>query len=125
MTTILLYGDTVRYPALRHEVPLEIMDPFLLVVRDDRTLVLTNPLEADRIATALPDAELAGIDELGLYELVADGMPRDDAELETALRALQTWGIDEAVVPRDLPVALADRLRDAGIRLHVDGPAVE
>ena len=27
--TVLLYGDTIRYPALRHEVPLAIMDPFL------------------------------------------------------------------------------------------------
>jgi hypothetical protein len=26
MTTILLYGDTVRSPALQHEVPLEIVD---------------------------------------------------------------------------------------------------
>jgi len=29
-TDLLLYGDTERHPALRHELPLEIMDPFLL-----------------------------------------------------------------------------------------------
>ena len=34
MTTFLLYGDTIRYPAIRHEVALEIMDPFLFVARD-------------------------------------------------------------------------------------------
>ena len=34
MTTFLFHGDTVRYPAIRHEVALEIMDPFLFVVRD-------------------------------------------------------------------------------------------
>lgn len=69
MATILLYGDTIRYPALRHEVPLEIMDPFLFVARDGQALVLTNSLEAERISRVLPDAELLVIDELGLRAL--------------------------------------------------------
>src|SRR4051794_41345748 len=118
--TVLLYGDTVRYPSMRHEVPLEIIDPFLFVARDGDAFVLTNPLEAERIARALPDAQLLGIDELGLYELVKEGMPRDDAELEVAVRALRRWGIEHAAIAPDLPVAVADRLRAEGIRLEVD-----
>ena len=55
--TILLYGDTVRSAAMRHEVPLEIIDPFLLVA-DERLRVLTSSLEGTRIAGVLPDAEL-------------------------------------------------------------------
>jgi Xaa-Pro aminopeptidase len=125
VATILLYGDTIRYPALRHEVPLEIMDPFLFVARDGRASVLTNSLEAERISKVLPDAELLVIDELGFYELLGDGMPRDEAELETATRAVGRWGIRDAVVPADLPVAFADRLRDAGIRIEVDARTVE
>jgi Xaa-Pro aminopeptidase len=125
VTTILLYGDTIRYPAMRHEVPLEIMDPFLVVSRDGDALVLTSSLEADRIVRALPDAELLVVDELGFYELIADGMARDEAQLETAIRAVQRWGISEAVVPADLPVAMADRLRRAGIRIEVDARRVE
>jgi Xaa-Pro aminopeptidase len=121
---ILLYGDTIRYAAMRHEVPLEIIDPFLLVAGADRTLILTSSLEAARISEALPSAELLTLDELGLYELLAEGMARDDAELETAVRALGKWGIDEAVVPPDLPVALADRLRGAGLSIEVDAKAV-
>lgn len=124
MATILLYGDTIRYPALRHEVPLEIMDPFLFVARDGQALVLTNSLEAERISRVLPDAELLVIDELGFYELLGDGMPRDEAELETATRAVRRWGIRDAAVAADLPVALADRLRDAGIRVEVDAGTV-
>jgi Xaa-Pro aminopeptidase len=62
---------------------------------------------------------------LGLYELVEEGMSRDDAELEVAVRALERWGVTEAVVPVDLPVAMADRVRGAGIGLTVDGPATE
>jgi Xaa-Pro aminopeptidase len=125
VTTILLYGDTIRYPAMRHEVPLEIMDPFLVVSRDGEALVLTSSLEADRIVRALPDAELLVVDELGFYELIADGMTREEAQLETAIRAVQRWSIREAVVPADLPVAMADRLREAGIRIEVDARTVE
>jgi Xaa-Pro aminopeptidase len=125
MATILLYGDTIRYPALRHEVPLEIIDPFLFVARDGQALVLTNSLEAERISKVLPDAELLVIDELGFYELIQDGMPRDQAELETVSRAAERWGIRDAVVPADLPVAVADRLRDAGVRIDVDARTVE
>jgi Xaa-Pro aminopeptidase len=124
VATILLYGDTIRYPALRHEVPLEIMDPFLFVARDGQALVLTNSLEAERISRVLPDAELLVIDELGFYELLGDGMPRDEAEFETATRAVRRWGIRDAAVAADLPVALADRLRDAGIRVEVDAGTV-
>lgn len=125
MSTILLYGDTLRYPSLRHEVPLEIMDPFLFVARDQDTFVLSNSLEADRIARVLPQASMLGTDELGLYELVAEGMPREEAELATAVRALRTWGIEQAVVPRDLPVAIADGIRAAGIEIEIDGAVVE
>src|SRR4051794_32208119 len=123
--TVLLYGDTVRYPSMRHEVPLEIIDPFLFVARDGDAFVLTNPLERERIARALPHAQLLGIDELGLYELVDEGMPRDEAELEVAIRALRRWGVSEAIVPADLPVAVADRLRGEGIRLEVDAEAMQ
>jgi Xaa-Pro aminopeptidase len=125
MTTILFYGDTIRYPAMRHEVPLEIMDPFLLVVRGDDRLVLTTALEAARIQKALPGAELLRTDELGLFELIEQGMSRDDAELETAVTALQRWGVEAAVVPGDLPVRVADRLRGEGIAVTVDSGTVD
>jgi Xaa-Pro aminopeptidase len=124
VATILLYGDTVRYPAMRHEVPLEIVDPFLFVARDGGPLVLTNSLEAERISKLLPEAELLLVDDLGFFELLSDGMPRDEAELETAIRAVRRWDIGEVVVPGDLPVAVADRLRGAGIRVEVDPRAV-
>jgi Xaa-Pro aminopeptidase len=125
MPTILLYGDTIRNPALRHEVPLEIMDPFLFVEQDEQARVLTNPLERARIAAALPGAELLLANELGFFELIEGGMPRDEAELEIVVRALERWGVEEAVVAPDLPVALADRLRDQGVRLIIDARAIE
>jgi Xaa-Pro aminopeptidase len=125
VATILLYGDTMRYPSMRHEVPLEIMDPLLLVARDDAVYVLTSSLEARRIANVLPAADVQLIDEFGFFELRQQGMPRDEAQLVTTIRALQAWGIDRAVVPRDLPVAVADAVRGAGIAIEVDGRLVE
>jgi Xaa-Pro aminopeptidase len=125
VATVLLYGDTVRHPSLRHEVPLEIVDPLLFAEHDGRPLVLTSALERDRIEETLPEAEVLLREELGMIELVKQGMPRDNAELEVAVAALRGWGIDRATVPADMPVAVADRLRAEGFDLIVDGAAVE
>jgi Xaa-Pro aminopeptidase len=124
MTTVLLYGDTIRHPSLRHEIPLEIMDAQLFVERDGRAHVMTSTLEAARIAEALPHAELLLGEELGLFELVGRGMPLDEAELETAVEALRKWGVEEAVVAPDLGIAVADRLRAAGIGIDVDARTI-
>jgi Xaa-Pro aminopeptidase len=124
VTAILLYGDTIRYPALRHEVPLQVLDPLLFVARDGGSSVMTTSLDAARIARELPAAEVVTADELGFHELVEQGMTGEQAELETTVRALRRWGIEAAVVPPDLPVAVADRLRGEGIAIDVDARAV-
>jgi Xaa-Pro aminopeptidase len=124
VATILLYGDTIRYPWMRHEVPLEIVDPFLFVTHDGAVLVLTTSLEATRLAGVLPDAEFVTAEELGYFDLVRQGRSAEEAEYETAVRAVRRWGIADAIVPPDLPVAVADRLRAAGIAIDVDGRTV-
>lgn len=93
--------------------------------RAGRAHVLTRSLEAERIAKALPGVQLLRFEELGLFELMEDGMAPEEAELETVVRAVTRWQTGEAVVPRDLPVAVADRRRAGGVRLQVDGPAVD
>ncbi len=125
MTTLLLYGDTLRYPSLRHEVPLEIMDPFLLVERDGHTCVLTSSLEADRIQEVLPDATVLNMGEVGFYDLIDGGMARDEAEIEVVVRALRRWDVQQAVVAPDLPLAVADAIRATGVALTVDRSLVE
>ena len=50
MPALLIIGDTMRSPEMRHEVPLGIGDPFLYLETDGRRAVLTNVLEVDRIA---------------------------------------------------------------------------
>ena len=39
MTDILIYGDTIRSPELRHEVHVPIPDPFLYAEKGDRRIV--------------------------------------------------------------------------------------
>jgi Xaa-Pro aminopeptidase len=124
MPALLLYGDTERSPAVRHEIPVAIGDGLLFAEVDGRTTILTSWLERDRIAAVLPTAEILDFVDLGMRALVEEGMTRLGAEREVVLRAVRGLGIDEAIVPGDFPVAIADRLRADGIALIVDDELV-
>jgi Xaa-Pro aminopeptidase len=120
MAGVLICGDSIRSPELRHEVPLAVGDPFLYMESDGRRAVVTNALEVDRIAEAAPDVERLLTDELGMDELIAQGLARPVVEREVWVRAVQRLGIASAAVPPDFPVALADRLRAEGVELTAD-----
>jgi Xaa-Pro aminopeptidase len=124
MPALLLFGDTERSPALRHEVPIATGDPLMFAEVDGRAAVLTSWLERERIARVLPDAELLDLGDFGWKELIEDGRSWDEAMHEVVTRAVQRLGIGEAIVPGAFPIALADRLRADGIGLIVDDEAV-
>jgi Xaa-Pro aminopeptidase len=117
---VLIYGNTETTPELRHEVPLAIIDPFLYLEAEGRRVVLTKALEDARIAEAAPDVERLLEDQLGLFELIAEGRSRVEIDQELCVRAVATLAIREASVPMDFPLALADRLRGAGVELTPD-----
>jgi Xaa-Pro aminopeptidase len=117
---VLIYADTERSPTMRHEIPIVIGDPFLYVEAGGRRVVLTNTLERDRLARAVPDAELVLTDEVGRDELVAAGMPAEEIALELCARLCARLDLRTAAVPPELPVALADRLRADGMELRPD-----
>jgi Xaa-Pro aminopeptidase len=125
MRGLLLYGDTERSASLRHEIPIPIGDPFLFAEADGRTYILTSRLETGRLARALPEAQLFDYFELGYKELVEGGLSRGEASREIEARAVKKIGIEEAIVAAEFPLALADRLRDDGVTLIVDEPALE
>jgi Xaa-Pro aminopeptidase len=120
MPAILICGDTLRSPEMRHEVPLGIGDPFLYLEVDGRRAVLTNVLEVDRIAAHAPELERLLGEELGRDELIDQGLSFEEIDRELCLRATRAVGITAAVVPADFPLAVADRLRGEGIELTVD-----
>jgi Xaa-Pro aminopeptidase len=111
---VLIYGDSVRTPALRHEVPVAIGDPFLYLESNGTRAVTASSLERPRFEE-VGGLELIGLEELGWDELIASGMPRWEIELEVAARAVERLGLRSADVPAEFPVALADRLRDRGV----------
>jgi Xaa-Pro aminopeptidase len=117
---VLIYGDTERSATMRHEIPLTIGDPFLYVESDGRRVIVTNSLERDRLTRAVPDAELVLLEELGLDELIAAGLPRHEIQLELYARLCRRLDLRTAAVPPETPVVLADRLRADGIELRPD-----
>jgi Xaa-Pro aminopeptidase len=125
MSALLLYGDTERSPALRHELPLAIIDPLLFVEQNGRRVVLTSYLERARIAAVAPDAEILDYLDFGLRELRSDGLTIPEAEREVVVRVVTHLGISRATVPSEFPVGLADRLRAEGVELSVDDASVQ
>ena len=125
MRDLLLHGDTERSAALRHEIPLAIIDPLLFAESDGRRYVLTTRLESARVKRELPEAEVLDYFELGYKELVEGGMSIAEAGREVEARAVRQIGVQEATVPGDFPLALGDRLRQDGVVLTVDDRAVD
>jgi Xaa-Pro aminopeptidase len=119
-SAFLIHGDTERSPAMRHEVPLAIGDPFTLIQNGGTPSILTNSLERARIERALPGADIVLGDELGRMELLKSGMSRDEVELEVMARFVKRSELTSFAVPPELPVAVADRLRSDGVELVVD-----
>jgi Xaa-Pro aminopeptidase len=120
MPAILICGDTLRSPELRHEVPLGIGDPFLYLEIDGRRAVLTNVLEVDRIAQQAPELERLLGEQFGRDELIAQGLSYEQIDRELYVRAARELGIAKAAVPPDFPLGVADRLRAEGIEVTPD-----
>ena len=106
-------------PALRHEVPLAIIDPFPTSRRDGGASILTNALERERIAAVAPGRRARRTTS-------SASRPRRGRHAARRGRArgrLARWrraGRARRAVPPDLPVAVADRLRADGVELIVD-----
>src|SRR5256714_10483906 len=125
MVNLLLYGDTERSAALRHENPIVIIDPLVYAELDGRAFIQASLLERDRLAAVRPDAELIDIADLGFHELLESGMTADQVWLELACRQAARVGGRETIVAFDFPLGLAERLRAAGRARPLAGPAVK
>jgi Xaa-Pro aminopeptidase len=122
MPALLLFSDSERAPAMRHEVPVAIGDPFLFVERDGRRVILTSSLERDRIASVLPEAELLDLFDFGYRQLAQVHAPAQAQRILVA-RVLSHLGIRDVVVPGDFPLGTADVLRADGVTVTVDDAA--
>jgi Xaa-Pro aminopeptidase len=117
---VLIYGDTVRSPELRHEVPVMIPDAFLYAEKGDRRVAVLHSLEIPRVREEAPKLEIVPLEELGADDLLASGKGLWEVELELVVRGCRQLGIDTAVVPATFPIGQADHLRANGVEITVD-----
>src|SRR6266542_1012384 len=115
-----MYGDTLRHPELRHEVPLTLGDPFLYIEKDGRKHILITEFEWPRVEEAGFDGDLHSPNALGLDELIESGLEYWQISLELATRAVREVGLTSAVVPQTFPLGLAEHLRANGVELTVE-----
>jgi Xaa-Pro aminopeptidase len=120
VTDVLIYGDTIRHPELRHEVPLTLGDPFLYVEKDGRRHIVITDFEWPRLQEAGVDAELISPFGLGLDELLDSGKKYWQINLELTVRGVKRIGLTEAIVPHTFPLQLANVLRENGVELTPD-----
>jgi len=116
---LLIVGDTFRTPELRHEVSLGVPDPFLFLESEGARRAVVSALEVDRIA-GLGGLEAHAYEEYGYDELIARGLPIEEILREVYVNACVAFGVDAAVVPNGFPLAVAERLRAAGIQVNTD-----
>src|SRR5262249_32874281 len=120
MPNVVIYGDTVRSPELRHEVPIGIPDPFLYLELDGVRHIVIGSMEIPRLSQ-LGGFELHNYEEFGSDDLVAGGMSYVEVRHEIPVPATASLGLRSAFVPDAFPIWLADALRARGIDLTVDG----
>ena len=120
MSAILIIGDTMRNPELRHEVPLGIPDPFVYAEVDGRRIVAINSMEATRVEALGTGLEVRPTEEFGADEIRRSGVDVHEAARQQNLNIVQGLGIDRATVPRGFPLGFADAMREAGVELTVD-----
>jgi Xaa-Pro aminopeptidase len=108
-------------PDMFHAIPAGIIDPFLYAEVDGRRAATVSVLDADKVAAL--GIEVIDAATLGGDALLASGVSRHDYALEISVRACRELGVERAIVPPEFPLAVADKLRGAGIVLDVDNEA--
>ena len=116
---VLIYADTLRSPALRHEVPLSIGDPFLYVEQNGSRHVVIGSLELPRVRE-LDGLAVHPLEEFGYDELLRSGKSRIEIRDELNARVCEALGVRSATVPGDFPLEVADHLRARGVDLAAD-----
>src|SRR5215203_245850 len=100
---VLIHGDTHSSAALRHELPLGIIDPFSYFEVSGRRVAVIASMEAGRVNQAAPDVQVIDPYALGLDELIDRGLRWHELESELCLRAAKDLGARRLVVPAALP----------------------
>ena len=120
MPDVLIIGDTVRSPELRHEVPLAVPDAFLYAEVGGKRSVVISSLEASRVEELGTDLKVLTYEDIGMDELLKRGLDTYALAREMHLAACRTLGLENAVTPGGFPFGHAEYLRSQGIELAAD-----
>lgn len=120
MSALLMYGDTERSADLFHAIPVSIGDPFLYAEIDGRKVAVVGALEHDNILGLGLGIEIIPPSEIGLDDLLEQGLEPFQIASELAVRACTKLSITSATVHPTFPVAIADHLRSSGVKLNID-----
>ena len=118
VTDVLIFGDSMGSPAMRHEVPVPVPDDFIYAEQDGRRFVAVYSHELTRLGGN--GLDVRPFEELGWDELIAEGLSREQILCELALRTCRELGLTKVAVPPKFPVAVADHLRAGGVDLSPD-----
>jgi Xaa-Pro aminopeptidase len=116
---LLFYGDSYRFPDIYHATGFLAPDAFITLEHDGERIIVTNSLEIGRAKKQSRATGVRNVDEFGQRELTAAGASPDDSAATVMARLLKERGVSRAEVPRYFPIAIADRVRAAGIELRV------
>jgi Xaa-Pro aminopeptidase len=116
VSDVLIFGETVTSPAMRHEVPVSIGDDFLYVERNGTRVVVVGALETPRLGGN--GLDVRAVEQFGYDDLIGTGIGRDEAFVEIVLRACRDLGVTQAKVPTNFPLEVADYLRANGVELE-------
>ena len=117
---LLIFGDTERSPELRHELPLQVGDPFLYAEVGGRRVAVVWSIEGDRISVVEPSVEIVPSETISVDDLIEAGVDFYEIDATHVVRSVQSLGITRASVPAAFPLQVADALRAAGIELVPD-----
>jgi Xaa-Pro aminopeptidase len=122
---LIIVGDSIRNPEIRHEVPLAVPDPFIYVESDGgRRLAVLNALEVGRArALAIDGLEVKALEEYGSDDMANRGLQLEEINREVSLLACRELGVASAVAPPTFPLEIADHLRAGGVEVRADREA--
>jgi Xaa-Pro aminopeptidase len=120
VSDVLIIGDTYRSPELRHEVPLGVPDPITYLERDGERHVYVPAMEAERIEALALGVVVHSNEEIGLDQLIREGLERHALRLRLAVNACRHAELARAAVPHTFPAGHLVSLRESGVDLTVD-----
>jgi len=120
MPDVLIIGDTIRSPELRHEVPLPVPDPFLYAEVGGRRSVVVSSLEAGRVADLGLGIDVLTYEDAGNDDLLKRGLDPYAHYRELWLNGCRQIGVRSAVAPTTFPLEYADHFRANGIDVEAD-----